>query len=141
MGEQKCVLNSCCCGCSLRSGSLAIGIVGLVLSIIAAIYGIVRGVNGDKQGWIDMAVQIIEIVICIILIQGIRKEHRGMVMVWVWVSAIIIAINIILVIIAVILTLNIIFAIIAFIIFGIAIYCILVVRSYALTLGGPSSVA
>nr|XP_027234608.1 uncharacterized protein LOC113825948 [Penaeus vannamei] len=141
MGEQKCVLASCCCGCSLRSGSLAIGIVGLVISTIAAIYGIVRGVNGETQGWIDMAVQIIEIVICIILIQGIRKEHRGMVMVWVWVSTIMIAINIVLIVITIILTLNIIFAIIAFIVFGIAIYCVLVVRSYALTLGGSGSVA
>ncbi|XP_042888564.1 uncharacterized protein LOC122264009 [Penaeus japonicus] len=141
MGEQKCVLNSCCCGCSLRSGSLAIGIVGLVLSVIAAIYSIIRGVNGDTQGWIDMAVQLIEVVICIILIQGIRTDHRGMVMVWVWVSAIMIAINIVLVIIGIILTLNIIFAIIAFIVFGVAVYCILVVRSYALTLGGSGSVA
>ncbi|XP_063608051.1 uncharacterized protein LOC134782481 [Penaeus indicus] len=141
MGEQKCVLNSCCCGCSLRSGSLAIGIVGLVLSIIAAIYGIKRGIDGETQGWIDMVVQIIEIVICIILIQGIRKEHRGMVMVWVWVSSIMIAINIVLVVIAIIMTLNIVFAIIAFIVLGIALYCILVVRSYALTLGGSGSVA
>lgn len=64
------------------------------------------------------------------------QDHRGMVMVWVWVSAIMIAINIVLVIIGIILTLNIIFAIIAFIVFGVAVYCILVVRSYALTVSG-----
>lgn len=59
-------------------------------------------------------------------------------MVWVWVSTIMIAINIVLIVITIILTLNIIFAIIAFIVFGIAIYCVLVVRSYALTVSGGS---
>lgn len=38
MGEQKCVLNSCCCGCSLRSGSLAIGIVGLVSKQVKRVF-------------------------------------------------------------------------------------------------------
>lgn len=30
MAEHKCVVNTCCCGCSLRSGTLAIAIFNLV---------------------------------------------------------------------------------------------------------------
>ncbi|XP_066976764.1 uncharacterized protein [Macrobrachium rosenbergii] len=134
MGEHKCLLTQCCCGCSLRTGSLAIGIVGLVLAVMHTIYGIYHGINGISQGWVNMLVGILNVILCAVLIQGIRQEKRSMIMAWVWVQSILIAINIILGVIEIILTLNFIFAILLFIIMGIAIYCVLVVRSYAISI-------
>lgn len=136
MSEQKCVLSQSCCGCSLRSGSLAIGILGVIGGILGTISGIYLGINGNNQGWVDMVINIITLILAAILIQGVRAEKRGLVMVWVWVMGIIVIINIILGIIAIILTFNIIGGVILFIIMGIAVYCILVVRSYAISLGG-----
>ncbi|XP_068241513.1 uncharacterized protein [Palaemon carinicauda] len=136
MGEQKCILTQSCCGCSLRTGSLAIGIIGLVFAVLHSIYGIYNGVNGNGQGWVNMIVGILNVILCAVLIQGIRQEKRSMVMTWVWVQTILVAINIILGIIEIIVTLNIVFAIVLFIVMGIAIYCILVVRSYAFSIGG-----
>ncbi|XP_045593576.1 uncharacterized protein [Procambarus clarkii] len=141
MAGEKCVLSSSCCGCSLRSGSLAIGIISLIFGILYGIFGIYNGVKGHKEGWVTLVVNLITIAICIILIQGIRKERRGWVMTWVWTTGIIIAINIILIVIGIILTLNFIGGIIALICMGIAVYCVLVVRSYALSLGSVPSMA
>ncbi|XP_064119800.1 uncharacterized protein LOC135224592 isoform X3 [Macrobrachium nipponense] len=134
MGEHKCLLSQCCCGCSLRTGSLAIGIIGLVFAALHAIYGIYHGINGISQGWVNMVVGILNVILCAVLIQGIRLEKRSMIMVWVWVQSILIAINIILGVIEIILTLNFIVAILLFIIMGIAVYCVLVVRSYAISI-------
>lgn len=140
MAEQKCVVSACCCGCSLRSGSLAIGIIYLILAILAAINGILQGVNGNNQGWIEMAINLIQAVLCVVLILGINKENRAMIMVWVWVSAIIVVVSVIVAIMAAIAG-GIIFGVIILVFLSLQVYFIIVVRSHALTLSGPSTVA
>nr|XP_053630768.1 uncharacterized protein LOC128687365 [Cherax quadricarinatus] len=139
--SDKCVLSSSCCGCSLRSGSLAIGIISLVFGIINSIYSIYEVANGIKQGWVQLIINILSVIMAIILIIGVRKERRSYVMGWVWVTAIVIAINIILGILAIILSLNIVLGIIYFIVMGVAVYCLLVVRSFALSLGSSPTMA
>jgi len=140
MGEQKCVVSVCCCGCSLRSGSLAIGIVYLIFAILAAINGILQGIGGNSQGWIEMAINIIQAVLCVVLILGINKENRAMIMVWVWVSAIIVIVSGIVTIMAIIGGF-IVVGIILLVCLALQVYFIIVVRSHALTLSGPSTVA
>merc|ERR1711931_83154 len=121
MAEQKCVVSACCCGCSLRSGSLAIGIIYLILAVLAAINGILQGINGSNQGWIEMAVNLIQAVLCVVLIMGINKENRAMIMVWVWVSIILVVVSAIVAIMA---------AIGGLIIFGIIILVFLSLQVY-----------
>jgi len=140
MAEHKCIVNACCCGCSLRSGSLAIGVIYLILAILAAINGILQGINGNSQGWIEMAVNLIQAILCVVLILGINKENRAMIMVWVWVSAILVAVSVIVAIMAAIAG-AIVVGIVILVVLGLQVYFIIVVRSHALTLAGPSTVA
>ncbi|XP_042236908.1 uncharacterized protein LOC121876069 [Homarus americanus] len=141
MNEHKCVLSASCCGCSLRSGTLAIGILGVIGCILNIISGIYLGVKGFADGWITMAVSIIHLIVNILLIQGVKQERRSFVMLWVWVSIICVVLYSILAVVTIIVSLNIAYAITVFIVVGVIIYCILVVRSYALSLGATPTVA
>ncbi|XP_042233391.1 uncharacterized protein LOC121873756, partial [Homarus americanus] len=141
MNEHKWVLSASCCGCSLRSGTLAIGILGVIGCILNIISGIYLGVKGFADGWITMAVSIIHLIVNILLIQGVKQERRSFVMLWVWVSIICVVLYSILAVVTIIVSLNIAYAITVFIVVGVIIYCILVVRSYALSLGATPTVA
>lgn len=142
MGEHKCVVGYCCCGCSLRSGSLAIGIVVLILTLLQAIYSIMQAIKtGNASGWIGFATNLFVVIVSCLLIQGIRTERRGYVMAWVITMVVIIVINIILAIIILITTFNLPFGLIMLAVMLLFIYLVVVVRSYALTLGSSAGVA
>ncbi|XP_045134370.1 uncharacterized protein LOC123517953 isoform X2 [Portunus trituberculatus] len=142
MGEHTCVVSYCCCGCNLRSGSLSIGIVVLIFSLLSAIYNVIESVKtGNASGWIGFAINLFVVIVSCFLIQGIRQERRGYVMSWVITMVVIIIINIILSIIILITTFNLIFGLIVLVVMGVYIYLVVVVRSYALTLGSSAGVA
>ncbi|XP_063873036.1 uncharacterized protein LOC135107292 isoform X2 [Scylla paramamosain] len=142
MGEHKCVVSYCCCGCSLRSGSLAIGIVVLILSLLNAIYNIIAAIRtGVTVGWIGFATNLFVVIVSCILIMGIRQERRGFVMTWVITMVVIIIINIITSIIALVTTFSLVAGLIVLVVMGVFIYLVVVVRSYALTLGSSAGVA
>ncbi|XP_071542887.1 uncharacterized protein [Panulirus ornatus] len=132
MTEAKCILSSFCCGISLRSASMGIAIASIVWGAIDSIIGIFKGVQGQGQGWGYLICSIIIVIASCILLQGIKKDKRAYVMSWVWVISILIFIYIILAVVSLI-TLNFANGVINLIVIGLAIYCVLVVRSYAFT--------
>ncbi|XP_068226321.1 uncharacterized protein [Palaemon carinicauda] len=137
MADQKFVLTSCCCGCSLRTGSLIIAILSLVLSLISLGVGIFAGVSGLIVGWIDVAIAVANIILVAVLIHGIRTEQRRLVLAWVWATVVIVILDVILGIFAVLLFSSVTAAIILFIFAAIQAYFILVVWSYAVSLETP----
>ncbi|XP_037796310.1 uncharacterized protein LOC119591628 isoform X2 [Penaeus monodon] len=132
MGE-KYVFTSCCCGCSLRTGALAIAIVSLVLSTVGAAYGAYVGANGESEGWVDFFIDVVNIILAAILIHGIRTERRELVLAWVWGTAVMVCITIIVGIVILVLTPTVLGAVILLVAALVQIYFILVVRSYAFT--------
>ncbi|XP_042856249.1 uncharacterized protein LOC122242883 [Penaeus japonicus] len=136
MGE-KYVLTSCCCGCSLRTGALIIAVVSLVLSTIGAAYGAYVGSNGESAGWLDFFIDAVNIILAAILIHGIRMERRNLALAWVWGTAAMVVITIIVGVVFLIITPSLLGAVILLVAALVQIYFILVVRSYAFTLGGP----
>ncbi|XP_050714523.1 uncharacterized protein LOC126997464 [Eriocheir sinensis] len=142
MTEHKCVVSYCCCGCSLRSGSLSIGIVVLILSLLQCIYSIFGAIKtGDNSLWVGFVTNLILVIVSCLLIQGIRTERRGFVMVWVWTMVVLVTINIIMAVIILITTLNLAFGLVTLVVMGIFIYLVVVVRSYGLSLSSSSGVA
>ncbi|XP_071514823.1 uncharacterized protein [Panulirus ornatus] len=134
MANSNFVLNNCCFCASLRTGSLIIAIFTLVISLFGAAYSIFLGVTGSNEGWVDLAIDIIHIVLASILINGICTERRSLVNLWVWGTAFLVAVAIVLGIVFILLTDSLYVAIVLFIVSVIQIYFVLVVRSYALTL-------
>ncbi|XP_053635787.1 uncharacterized protein [Cherax quadricarinatus] len=134
MESQKCLLKSCCCGCSLRTASIIIAVLSLVFAAASGGYSIFLGVSGVVEGWLDLTINIVKFIIAIVLIHGIRTERRGLVLAWVWVTAVMVGLSITLGIVLVFLTASIVAAFVLFVASAIEIYFLLVVRSYALTL-------
>lgn len=142
MGEHKCTVTYCCCGCSLRSGSLAIGITVLILSLISAIYNIFGAIkHGGVDGWIGFVINLLVVIVSCFLMQGIRQERRGYVMTWVYTMAVLIIINIIFAVIVLVTTFDLAFGLITVGVMILFIYLVVVVRSYGLTLGSSTGVA
>ncbi|XP_066941233.1 uncharacterized protein [Macrobrachium rosenbergii] len=137
MAEQKFVLTSCCCGCSLRTGALIIAILSLVLSLIGLGLGIFAGVIGLLEGWFDVAIDVINIILAAILIHGIRTEQRRFVLAWVWTTVVTIILTVVLGLFVIFLSSSVTAAIILFIFAAIQTYFILVVWSYAVSLETP----
>ncbi|XP_068226320.1 uncharacterized protein [Palaemon carinicauda] len=135
--NQKFVLTSCCCGCSLRTGSLIIAILSLIFSLVGLGLGIFAGVNGLTEGWLDVGIDVVNIILAAILIHGIRTERRSLVLVWVWATIVTVILTIALGIFIILLTSSLTAAIILFIFAAIQSYFILVVRSNAISLETP----
>lgn len=140
MDERICILDKCCFGCSLRTGSLLIGIFGLICSVSETLYGICVGVIDEElQGWFDAGLGIASFMLCTLLIYGILQEKRSFIMAWVWIQIFMIAIDIGACVLEIVWNQNPISAIIFFIVSGISIYFTLIIRSYALTLEEKNS--
>lgn len=111
-----------------------------IITIIASIFqvansGYAAGVGHNNAGWVGVIMYIINLIVSIMLLIGVRKEKRNFLMIWVWFSIICLVINLIAGGLGVLggsfeLLIT---AIISAIITG---YCVVVVRSYAFTLGG-----
>jgi len=137
MTEQKCLVQQCCCGCTLRTGSMIIAVLNLIANIFNIANGAYSAVGPDhyQGGWVGVIVAILHLIVSILLIIGINKEKRNFIMIWVWVSIVVIVITLIVGVISIFSGgLSVLIAsIIAVLLWG---YCVVVVRSYAISLGG-----
>jgi len=115
----------------------------MIIAILNLLGNIFQGANGayaavgghDQGGWVGLIISILAIIVSILLIIGIQKEKRNFIMIWVWTMIVILVITLILGILS-IFSGNLSFLIaslIAVLLWG---YCVVVVRSYALSLGG-----
>ncbi|CAH1240420.1 Hypp6020 [Branchiostoma lanceolatum] len=77
-------VNNCCGCCDLKSGTISISIVYLVLAILNMILGIM-GVVGAKGAamYVGVAIDGIMIILCILLIIGAMQDNHILCMVWV----------------------------------------------------------
>ncbi|XP_078614755.1 uncharacterized protein LOC144883935 [Branchiostoma floridae x Branchiostoma japonicum] len=77
-------VNNCCGCCDLKSGTISISIVYLVLAIINMVLGIM-GVVGTKGApmYIGVTIDGLMVVLCILLIIGAVKDNHILCMVWV----------------------------------------------------------
>lgn len=141
MTEHKCVVNSCCCGCSLRSGTLAIAIFNLILSLIQIVLGSIAIASGAIVVWPELVIGILRLIISSILINGVRKESRGQVLAWVWIVTILTVLATISVIVLFVLGSPISYVVDDIIGILLNIYFIIVVRSFAFKLGTPEAMA
>ncbi|CAL4072023.1 unnamed protein product [Meganyctiphanes norvegica] len=136
MTEQKCIVGQCCCGCTLRTGSMIIAVLSLVGNIFLlanSSYAAVQGHN--NASWVSVVVALLHFIVSVLLIVGIRQEKRNFMMIWVWVTLVRIVISAIMAVIAFIgLVWQVaISLVITVLLYG---YCAVVVRSYALSVSG-----
>ncbi|XP_042226384.1 uncharacterized protein LOC121869212 [Homarus americanus] len=134
MENQKFVVKSCCCGCTLRTASIIIAVFSLVYGLASAGYSISLGVTGLNEAWLDLVINIYNVIFTIILMHGIRKDHHRLIMAWVWATGLSIALNITLGIVFLLITLSIVAAFVLFLTSALQVYFLVVVRSYGLSL-------
>ncbi|KAI8517341.1 hypothetical protein Bbelb_059220 [Branchiostoma belcheri] len=77
-------VNNCCGCCDLKSGTIAVSIVYLVLAIVNMALGI-AGVVGTKgvATYVGVSIDAIMLVLCILLIIGACMDNPDLCMVWV----------------------------------------------------------
>ena len=134
MTEHKYTIGQCCCGCTLKTGSLIIAIFSLVVNLLNLAMSIQAVTLGFYPSWVSVIVDILYSIVSVLLIIGIQQEKRNFIMVWVWTSIVVVVINLIIGVISAIglLWIN---AIALFINIIILVYFIVVVRSYAISIG------
>ncbi|XP_045113329.1 uncharacterized protein LOC123505742 [Portunus trituberculatus] len=127
-------LTNCCFCFSLRAGSIIIACLSLIFSVVGAGFSIYLGVIGGAEGWVDLAIDLIHLVLACILIHGIRTEQERLLRVWVVGTGILVGLSIILGIVIIIFTSSFTAAVLLLVVSAIQIYFLLVVRSYARSL-------
>ncbi|XP_042870543.1 uncharacterized protein LOC122252249 [Penaeus japonicus] len=134
MGDNRVLVNSCCCGCSLRTGSLIIAALSLIYGLLGIAYSIYIVVGGVVEGWLDLALALLNVIFAIILIVGVRQCRPRLVMAWVWAAVLSVILGVVLGVLYVILTESFVIAVIICAISAIQAYFIVVVHSFARTL-------
>ncbi|XP_042884005.1 uncharacterized protein LOC122260696 [Penaeus japonicus] len=138
---MACIVQSCCCGCTLRTGSLVVAILSLIGSIYNIVSGAIGAVAGIPAAWGTVVASAVALIIAIMLLIGIQKNNRSLVMAWVWINSILIVINIALAITLIALG-GIAMGVSFLIAYLISIYFIVVVYSFAnVDLQGPVNMA
>jgi len=133
--SEKFIVNSCCCGCTLKTGSLIIGILYLIISLGGTIqYGYAAVATHHGILWFSAVVYVIQLIAACLLIHGTRTENASLVRVWVYVQAVVTILQVISLIIVAVSAFTIGGIISGLIMIGLCIYFIVVVRSYALEL-------
>ncbi|XP_063599174.1 uncharacterized protein LOC134775545 isoform X2 [Penaeus indicus] len=133
MGSTGTLVNSCCCGCSLRTGALIIAALSLIYGLLGIAYSIYIIVAGVVEGWLDLALALLNVIFAIILIVGVRQCRRRLVMAWVWSAVLSVILGVVLGVLYVILTQSFVVAVIIGAIAAIQAYFVVVVHSFALT--------
>jgi len=142
--SEKFIVNQCCCGCTLKTGSLIIGILCLIGSLAGTIqYGFAAVNYHHAALWFGAVVQIVQLIAAILLVHGARTEQASLVRVWVYVQAVITILQVVSLVIVVVTSFTIGGLISSLIVICCCIYFIIVVRSYALELenGGANNPA
>ncbi|XP_037799039.1 uncharacterized protein LOC119594069 [Penaeus monodon] len=134
MGGNRTLVNSCCCGCSLRTGALIIAALSLIYGLLGIAYSIYIIVAGVVEGWLDLALALLNVIFAIILIVGVRQCRRRLVMAWVWAAVLSVILGVVLGVLYVILTQSFVVAVIIGAISAIQAYFVVVVHSFAQTL-------
>ncbi|XP_064084051.1 uncharacterized protein LOC135199843 [Macrobrachium nipponense] len=134
MAEKKLLLRSCCFGCSLRIGSLIVAILSLILGFIGLGLSIFAGLNGSAGGWLNVAINVFNIVLSALLIHGIKTEQHRFVLAWVWTTMVTVILTVFLGVFVILLSSSVTEGVILFAFALIQTYFILVVRSYSATL-------
>ncbi|KAK3867076.1 hypothetical protein Pcinc_027438 [Petrolisthes cinctipes] len=123
---------SCCLCLPLRTGTIIIGVISLVLSLLGVAFSIYQGVLGITEGWVDLVIDLIHLILASILLHGVRTDRASLLWTWVLGTGALVIISIIVGIVIIILTNSILGAILLFVVSAWQIYFILVVRSYAI---------
>jgi len=141
MGNGSCTVSVCCCGCTLKTGSLIIGIIYSIVHICNFIAEVISASNGEGSQWFNAVISLVQAIVSIFLAYGANKELAVMCMGW-WIStAVLVGCKCLALLVGAIMAPLLIIPIIVLAIFiAVDIYCIIVVRSYTLELesGGPS---
>ncbi|KAK7081163.1 hypothetical protein SK128_007558 [Halocaridina rubra] len=141
--SRACTVGICCCGCSLRTGSLIIGWLDLIFGLInAAFTAAVAVENHYNPLWGSFVVEMVGVLIALCLVIGANKENTRLLWLWVYVSTVMLFLAIIL---AIVITIQVgYYSILIFVTIAAAlqVYYIVVVRSYAIVLHerGPTVV-
>lgn len=116
---------------------MIIAVLNLIGNIFQGALGAYSAVGShhNQGGWVGLIIAILAVIVSILLIIGIQKEKRNFIMIWVWTTIVMLVIFVILAI------LNIfsgditsfISSLIAVLLWA---YCVVVVRSYAISIGG-----
>merc|ERR1712142_144258 len=129
MTEHKFTVDQCCCGCTLRTGSMIIAILYLISDILILAEAAYAATSGHQSSsWMG-------VIVSILLVLGIRQEKRNFIMVWVWVTIVYCVLIAILAIFSFIALAwgAAVYLTVQFLISG---YFCVVVRSYAISIGG-----
>lgn len=116
---------------------MIIAILNLIANVILVANNVYAAVGPAhyQGGWVGVIMSILHLIVSILLLLGIRKEKRNFIMIWVWTTIVIIVITLIYGIVAIFAAeFNILISsIITILVWS---YCVVVVRSYAFTIGG-----
>jgi len=134
--DNKYTVSQFCCGCTLRTGALVIGIIYVVGYLLQALTFLSYAINGGPVNvWYSFIIYLVQFIAACMLIHGVRMDRSDLVKVFVWTTCVLVVLKLIDVI---ILAINLMFvpmiSPILSVIFDI--YCIVVVRSYAIELAG-----
>ncbi|KAK4310327.1 hypothetical protein Pmani_018145 [Petrolisthes manimaculis] len=136
---------SCCLCLPLRTGTIIIGVISLILSLLGVSFSIYQVVFGITEGWVDLVIDFIHLILASILLHGVRTERITLLWTWVLGTGTLVIISIIVGIVIIILTNSILGAILLLVVSACQSYFILVVRSYAIQIAteqnGPQVVA
>ncbi|CAL4066432.1 unnamed protein product [Meganyctiphanes norvegica] len=139
--ENKWTVEQCCCFCTLRTGSLIIAVFALVMTVINLVSSVYAASSGHGYAsWVSFILDVCHLIACIMLVFGIQKEKSNYVMLWVWTTIVMIVLTLITAVISFIELSwqNAIIMVLTVIIYG---YCVVVVRSYAISMQMKSVVS
>ncbi|CAL4116017.1 unnamed protein product [Meganyctiphanes norvegica] len=99
MNSHTCVVSQCCCGCTLRTGSLIIG----VLSLIGDGYNsVTTGLQASAEGWwllwVTEVIVVVHLIASILLLIGISNNNVKFIKAYVYANVAVIVYDVILVI-------------------------------------------
>ncbi|XP_068208211.1 uncharacterized protein [Palaemon carinicauda] len=138
-------VDRCCCGLSLRTGSIIVALIDLLFDLlhpVAAIahYIVAKGKVEDDT-WItvffvgELIIGFIDLSFCILLIAGIRKEILSLIMSWWWWTVFQMSLQVVYGIFFMIYhTTNGVKIVVFFMILGLLVYGVIVVKSYVMTI-------
>jgi len=130
--SEKFIVNSCCCGCTLKTGSLIIGILYLIGSLVGTIqYGYAAVSTHHGILWFSAVVYIIQLIAACLLIHGTRTDSGSLVGLWVYVQGALALMQLVLMVLVFVLGMLVSQFVTYLVSFALCIYCIVVVRSFA----------
>jgi len=82
-GEPKCLVSQCCCGCTLKTGSLIIGIL-YIIGYLAQSAQLLQLSLHESAFWFFFVISFIQFIASCLLVHGVRTDRADLVRVWVF---------------------------------------------------------